>query len=298
MVNFFVTDLRPCGPTNQLKYTVNQLAKLKIDAKIFTLKKNTYQNVCAGINDSVKVEWFLSLAFFKSVVSKQIFHSQGPYCDFLCYLLRLFAGVQWYSSLRNIPYEDYPDLFPRFSWLVIKLHLFFLKRSKVIACSKVIRDKMRHELPAINYVNNSILSTQAKKYSLEARRPTPCEKLKCVYVGSLIARKNIEGLRIFAESYPDLELHVFGEGEQSSLISSLQNVIMHGFQSEVWEVARHMDFFISLSLSEGMPNSVLEAIDCVMPMVLSDIPQHRDIFDGNVPPCVILLEVPNSTVFV
>ena len=40
------------------------------------------------------------------------------------------------------------------------------------------------------------------------------------------------------------------------------------------------DIFVSASLSEGLPNSVLEAGTAGLPMILSDIPQHREIWDS------------------
>ena len=37
--------------------------------------------------------------------------------------------------------------------------------------------------------------------------------------------------------------------------------------------------FVSLSASEGHPNAVMEAMHCGCPLVLSDIPAHREILD-------------------
>lgn len=41
------------------------------------------------------------------------------------------------------------------------------------------------------------------------------------------------------------------------------------------------DIYISSSKSEGLPNGVLEAMACGLPLLLSDIPQHMEIFSIN-----------------
>jgi glycosyltransferase involved in cell wall biosynthesis len=42
---------------------------------------------------------------------------------------------------------------------------------------------------------------------------------------------------------------------------------------------KRADVFVSLSKYEGNPNAVLEAMACRCPVVLSDIPAHREICD-------------------
>lgn len=40
------------------------------------------------------------------------------------------------------------------------------------------------------------------------------------------------------------------------------------------------DILVSSSLAEGLPNTVLEAIACGMPCILSDIEPHKEIIEG------------------
>ena len=49
----------------------------------------------------------------------------------------------------------------------------------------------------------------------------------------------------------------------------------------VWLYMKKASVFVSLSEFEGCPNSVMEAMACGCPIVLSDIPAHREILDDS-----------------
>ena len=52
-----------------------------------------------------------------------------------------------------------------------------------------------------------------------------------------------------------------------------------GYVDEVWGWMKRADAFVSVSHFEGHPNAVLEAAACGCPLVLSDIPEHREILN-------------------
>lgn len=49
--------------------------------------------------------------------------------------------------------------------------------------------------------------------------------------------------------------------------------------ASVWGLMKKSSIFVSLSAYEGCPNTVMEAMACECPLVLSDIPAHRSILD-------------------
>jgi len=51
-------------------------------------------------------------------------------------------------------------------------------------------------------------------------------------------------------------------------------------REKVFEYLLNADLFISASRGEGLPVSVLEAMACSCPVILSDIPPHREIVSG------------------
>jgi len=56
-------------------------------------------------------------------------------------------------------------------------------------------------------------------------------------------------------------------------------VTVLGLRNDVWRWMRRADVLVSVSVVEGQPNAVLEAMAAGCPVVLSDIPAHREIAD-------------------
>ncbi len=56
-------------------------------------------------------------------------------------------------------------------------------------------------------------------------------------------------------------------------------LVMCGFVRNLWSLLKRSSAFVSLSKSEGSPNAVLEAMACRCPVVVSDIPGHRELLD-------------------
>jgi len=51
--------------------------------------------------------------------------------------------------------------------------------------------------------------------------------------------------------------------------------------SQVWALMKKASVFVSLSAYEGCPNTIMEAMVCGCPLILSDIPAHRELVDDN-----------------
>jgi glycosyltransferase involved in cell wall biosynthesis len=110
-----------------------------------------------------------------------------------------------------------------------------------------------------------------------------------VAAGRLEEQKNLDVLiRALARVAAERPAHavVFGDGPlRASLLAQIDRlgaggrILMPGFSTNFWSALKAAQAFVSISRYEGQPNVVLEAVVCGVPLVLSDIPAHRELLD-------------------
>jgi glycosyltransferase involved in cell wall biosynthesis len=93
----------------------------------------------------------------------------------------------------------------------------------------------------------------------------------------------------FKHNDHDTKLVILGEGNLRPLVTHKienlglqQHVRLTGMvaRDKVFEYFTLADLFVSASWGEGLPVAVMEAMACGRPVVLSDIPPHREIAEG------------------
>ena len=117
----------------------------------------------------------------------------------------------------------------------------------------------------------------------------PADDPVVLCAGRLSAEKNVEtmvrALRLVADVRPVRGI-VCGDGpfagRLSRLISELglvDQVRAVGYVSNLWSLMKRASVLVSISFFEGNPNVVLEAMACGRPLIVSDIPAHRELLD-------------------
>ena len=114
-----------------------------------------------------------------------------------------------------------------------------------------------------------------------------------LFAGRLTRQKRVDRiLTVFSAicREHDVVISICGEGEEEEKLKKQaqqleigEHIRFHGFlQSDhLWSMMKTADLFINLSDYEGMPNTVMEAMACGCPLMVSDIPAHREILDVN-----------------
>ena len=120
-----------------------------------------------------------------------------------------------------------------------------------------------------------------------------------VFVGRLAPEKNIGLLLSVATEVCDRLDAVFlicGEGplrremERRLRESKSGDTKLLGDRADIWPLMKAANAFVSTSAFEGQPNAVLEAMACGCPLVVSDIPAHREFLDDRTAQLVALTQ--------
>lgn len=122
---------------------------------------------------------------------------------------------------------------------------------------------------------------------LSTSQPLPHNYVNFIYVARLIPLKNHKFL-VDVLSHCDQKVHftfVGAEDAEKSIRKKaeergvLDRITFTGLipRNDVFRELQSADYYISSSTLEGLPVSVLEAMYCGLPCVLSDIPQHKEV---------------------
>jgi glycosyltransferase involved in cell wall biosynthesis len=127
-----------------------------------------------------------------------------------------------------------------------------------------------------------------------------------LYVGRLTSdRSATKNLKAFLEALACLRQQqtvlgiLCGEGPQRSELELLRHKLGLGAvvhftghlpAHSIWALMKKASVFVSLSAYEGCPNTVMESMACDCPLVLSDIPAHREILDKS---CALFVDPSN-----
>jgi len=197
-----------------------------------------------------------------------------------------FPKIKWVIAERNSRYA-----FWNFRFI---LRVALARFSDKIICNspqgkeywlkKGIRGKKLIVVPNILYIN----------YDFPASNPIQLGNPTVLFAGRLEPQKNVIVLTNafcqLADKYQDGRFYIIGEGSLKEDIMALidsfkkaQEINILPFQKNIQSYFNCADVFVNISTYEGLPNTVIENIALNKKIVVSGIPQHKDVL-GNAYP--------------
>ena len=303
MINviYLVSRLKPAGPINQALNLITGYDKQQIKAILVTLfveegkswkqrfEEKGIEIICLKSNQKFLSKAARNLEQIIKERGVQVVHSSGLSADTVnamlgCPVLRVTTIRSHIGDIGESK-SIFVQLYSRWRF---KQNL--KKMDILVGCSYALQKSAEEDIGLkCSCVQNGVDTDKFtpvlphQKNDLRELLGLPQNKLILLTVGVLYKRKQTLFLAntFLKANLSDTVLVVVGEGEEYDALKEMRkehdNIIMVGRKYDPCEYYQCSDVFLSASLAEGLPNAVLEAMACGLPVLLSDIEPHSEI---------------------
>ena len=288
-VLYLINSLKNGGPVNMLyslcRYVDNTQYKVYVMAlKESNINTRDFTNLNCEliiINEKSKLKR-INKAFAEiKRINPDIIHSHGGLADWIN--VHMKNDSKKVTTIHCNPDIDLIMKYGRIKGSIIaNIFLYNLKRMDCpIACSETISNKIyENRNIKVEYIRNGIDPTMLVINKPIKRSELKIEESDIVYAfcGYLSKRKNVKFLiEVFNALPNNYKLLVIGDGDELDVLKASikkDNVLFIGKVLDPADYLQLSDYFISASLSEGLPMAVMEGMALGLPSVLSRIDSH------------------------
>lgn len=241
---------------------------------------------------SFNVFRFFKLLFFIKRNSIGIIHSHGKGAGLYSRLMKIFiSDLIVIHTFHGFHIQEY-SFIGKNLYILLERFLNLLTNSfinvsfgeqKICSQYKIFDKKKSHVIyNAISLVEPPIKS----KIKIRSKLDLPFEKFLIISVLRFSYQKNLPLLINIAErlNYIDRFLFIIiGDGELRKEVEQLifekkiENIKLLGFRYNIVEYLLASDLYLSTSLWEGLPYSLIEAASCGLPIIASDVTGNNEV---------------------
>jgi len=251
------------------------------------LKKLNSKNHLEISERKIIIKDLINLKKFINLNSIDIIHAHGKGAGVIARIIKIFVNKPLIYTFHGIHLKCH-------SWNKRSIYIIYEFLLGWLDSKKILVSKSEKEY-AINskiylghkslIINNGVSNKTIKTFKKTNRKNilnNQSSSLKIITICRFVDQKNIKEILKIALHLPKINFYIIGHGplwnEINLLISKngLKNVFLLGEKNDIYKYLYSADIYLSTSLYEGLPISILEAMSVGLPIVASNVIGNRD----------------------
>tara|TARA_B100000212_G_scaffold107586_1_gene79938 strand:+ start:1816 stop:2910 length:1095 start_codon:yes stop_codon:yes gene_type:complete len=244
------------------------------------LKINNHINISER---KLSIKDILKLYKFIKINSIDILHAHGKGAGLITRIVNVFLLKKLIYTFHGI-HCDFNNLFLKNLYIQyenlmgkIDTKKIFVSKSEM-KFAKSLSINLNNSVVINNGVENKI---RIKLLNNKIKEDTP-KKFNVISICRLETVKNINEILRIAKLIPHIDFTILGDGQlwndlnHQIFVEKIENVFLKGKKENIFEYLYSSDVFLSTSLYEGLPLSVLEAMSIGLPIIASNVRGNSD----------------------
>ena len=228
---------------------------------------------------------------FSILHSIDIIHAHGKGAGLIARIVNIFLRRKLIYTFHGIHYKCH-NFLRRNLYLLYENILGILDTIKIFVSKSEKEYAMNLNIKIGNnstIINNGVINRKIKeiiKTSKDLSKIKKNKKINVISVCRLVNQKNIIEIVEIAKILPNINFLILGDGdlyeEIKNIISSrnIRNVFLKGRKKNVFKYLYSADIYLSTSLYEGLPLSIIESMSIGLPIIASNVIGNKDTIEN------------------